>query len=146
MKITLFQERTLTHLLKLYDREEPEGDDDECIPANLVHHFLLAITTHPGTGICFHDRGWYPREENEDTVYTKAHEEEDTIERSSGKIYNKILSNILKLLKVNENPRQQELTFKILQACPELVNGSVVCLIPFFFVLTEAVGIGLISS
>lgn len=40
-----------------------------------------------------------------------------------GRIYNKILSNILRVLKVNEDLRQQELALKILSACPELVTG-----------------------
>lgn len=39
------------------------------------------------------------------------------------KIYNKLLANVVKTLKVNEDPRQQELAIKILGACPELVAG-----------------------
>ena len=38
-------------------------------------------------------------------------------------MYNKILANILKTLKVNEDARQQELALKIMSACPELVAG-----------------------
>lgn len=64
--------------------------------------------TRPGVGICFRDRGWYFRED----------EAED---EKGGKIYNKILSNVLKTLKVNEDSRQQELARRILEACPELV-------------------------
>lgn len=41
----------------------------------------------------------------------------------AGKIYNKILSNLLKSLNVNEDARQQELALRILSACPELVAG-----------------------
>lgn len=41
------------------------------------------------------------------------------------KIYNKVLANVVKTLKVNEDPRQQELALKILGACPELVAGYV---------------------
>ena len=89
------------------------------MPADLVHHFLLAICTHPGTGICFRDRGWYSR----DTEASSAEREEEDSARKGGKIYNKILSNILKKLEVNEDPRQQELALKILLACPELVAG-----------------------
>jgi nucleolar pre-ribosomal-associated protein 1 len=48
--------------------------------------------------------------------------------KKGGKIYNKILSNILKSLKVNEDARQQELALKILVACPELVAGYAVSL------------------
>jgi len=43
--------------------------------------------------------------------------------KKSSKIYNKILANILKTLKVNEDARQQELAIKTLAACPELVAG-----------------------
>jgi nucleolar pre-ribosomal-associated protein 1 len=93
--------------------------DVDHIPSDLVHHFLLAISTRPGTGICFKDRGWYPRETDPDDVALK---EDDTIKRT-GRIYNRILANVLKTLKVNEDSRQQELAIKILEACPELVAG-----------------------
>jgi nucleolar pre-ribosomal-associated protein 1 len=55
--------------------------------------------------------------------------EDDESARKGGKIYNKILANILKTLKVNEDSRQQELALKILSACPELVAGSVLLFI-----------------
>lgn len=103
-------------IAKLYERVDPEGPDAIDVPADLAHHFLLAITTRPGVGICFKDRGWYPRETDE---------EEDTEdgEQKAGKIYNKILGNVLKSLKVGEDSRQMELAEKILRACPELVAG-----------------------
>ncbi|KAG1894474.1 uncharacterized protein F5891DRAFT_1255164 [Suillus fuscotomentosus] len=62
----------------------------------------------------FGDRGWYPRDIDADVVDEP---------KKSRKIYNKILSNILKSLKVNEDARQQELASKILMACPELGAG-----------------------
>ena len=50
-------------LLKLYERNAPETEDDsDYTVADLVHHFLLAICTRPGVGLCFKDRGWYPRD------------------------------------------------------------------------------------
>lgn len=139
LKVGLFHESTLSHvrdklflssfsqndhasqIIKIYDRDSPEDAEAEQIPADLVHHFLLAICVRPGTGVCFKDRGWYPRD-SEDTAVT-----EGTTERyqKGGKIYNKILANILKILKANEDLRQQELTLKILGACPELVARSV---------------------
>lgn len=106
-------------MIKLYDRNMPEGDDEE-IPADVVHHFLLAICTRPGTGICFKDQGWYPRE---DGTEQEAGSDERSNHRPQGRIYNKILANILKTLRVNEDARQQELALRILQACPELVAG-----------------------
>ena len=67
---------------------------------------------------------------------------EDDTTKKSGKVYNKILANILKTLKVNEDSRQQELAIKILSACPELVAGSVpflFCVVSLLYVVT---GIG----
>ena len=90
-----------------------------------MHHFLLALCTRPGVGLCFHDRGWYPRETDPDQ--NNAADADDRTDadtrQKGGKIYNKILANVLKTLKVNEDPRQQELALKVLAACPELVAG-----------------------
>lgn len=103
--------------MKLYERASAENADGDHIPADLVHHFLLATCTRPGLGICFKERGWYPRDTDSDAVDEP---------QKGGKIYNKILSNVLKNLKVNEDARQQELALKILVACPELVAGYAV--------------------
>ncbi|KDR74243.1 hypothetical protein GALMADRAFT_250000 [Galerina marginata CBS 339.88] len=120
LKVGLFNETTLGHLIKLYDRVLSEYGNEDHVPANLVHHFLLAICTRAGSGICFKDRGWYPRESDPDDV---APTDDEDGKRKYGKIYNKILANFLKTLKVNEDSRQQELAIKILSACPELVSG-----------------------
>ncbi|KAG2064664.1 hypothetical protein BDR04DRAFT_237567 [Suillus decipiens] len=101
-------------LLKLYERAVAENADGDHILADLVHHFPLAICTRPGLGICFKNRGWYSRDIDVDAVNEP---------KKGGKIYNKILSNILRSLKVNEDARQQELALKILVACLELVAG-----------------------
>ncbi|KAJ6584939.1 ribosome 60S biogenesis N-terminal-domain-containing protein [Mycena capillaripes] len=120
LKIGLFSEITVAQLLKIYDRANAEDDDPEHVPADLVHHFLLAICTRPGAGICFKDRGWYPRKSETEVVL----DDGDLPSRDKGgKIYNKILANILKTLKVNEDLRQQELALRIMAACPELVAG-----------------------
>ncbi|GJE99428.1 ribosome 60S biogenesis N-terminal-domain-containing protein [Phanerochaete sordida] len=119
-KINLFNEQTVQQILRLYDRNVPEGEDQESVPADIAHHFLLAICTRPGTGICFKDRGWYPREDEDQPVVEA---EEEGGRRQNVKIYNKILAGILKTLKVNEDARQQELALRILAACPELVSG-----------------------
>ena len=104
-----------------------EGTEREHIPADLVHHFLLAICTRPGVGICFKDRGWYPRaSETDDRI-----PQEDEGPKKGGRIHNKILANILKSLKVNEDARQQELALQIMVACPELVSGYVISLFRF---------------
>lgn len=100
---------------RLYERTDQEGPDPDDIPANLVHHYLLGICTHTGIGICFQDRGWYPRQD--DNISDNKNQETS----GSGKVYNKILRNFLKTLKVGEDGRQQELALKILSACPELL-------------------------
>ncbi|KDQ65157.1 hypothetical protein JAAARDRAFT_75487 [Jaapia argillacea MUCL 33604] len=122
VKIGLFNEHTVSHVIKLYERDVQEGPDPDHIPADVAHHFLLAICTRPGTGICFQDRGWYARETEDDdkTLQDEVDEKGRGIGRGS-KIYNKILSNLLKVLKANEDLRQQELALKVIAACPELV-------------------------
>ncbi|KAK7048326.1 ribosome 60S biogenesis N-terminal-domain-containing protein [Favolaschia claudopus] len=122
LKIGLFSEITIAQLLKIYERASSEDGDSEHVPADLVHHFLLALCTRPGAGICFRDRGWYPRTSETDN----AQGDDDDVLPSrdrGGKIHNKILGNVLKTLKVNEDLRQQELALKIMAACPELVAG-----------------------
>ena len=111
--------------MRLYDRSVGEESDDQ-IPADLAHHFLLAICTHPGVGVCFKDRGWYPREIEDDSE--DAQSDNDETAPKNARIYNKILSHLLKSLKVNEDPRQQELALGIMSACPELVSGYVTSL------------------
>lgn len=96
-----------------------EGPEAESIPADIAHHFLLAICTHRGIGICFADNGWYPRQDTETSIEFQA----DKPSVSGGKVYNKILSNVLKSLKVTDDARQQELALKILRACPELISS-----------------------
>jgi len=109
--------------MKLYNRSVGEGSDDQ-LPADLAHHFLLAVCTHPGVGVCFKDRGWYPREAGDDVGIAQGGSDEAA--PKSARIYNKILAYLLKTLKVNEDPRQQELALRIFSACPELVFGCVI--------------------
>lgn len=114
----------------MYERTLAEDDDPEHVPADLVHHFLLAICTRPGVGICFRDRGWYPRELDVDKLAAERQQEEniddDGSQKRNGRLHNRMLANVLKGLKANEDPRQQELALKIMAACPELVAGWVI--------------------
>ena len=112
-------------IMRLYDCSAGEESDDQ-IPADLAHHFLLAICTHPGVGVCFKDRGWYPRETEDESKDSQSGDDEAA--PRNARIYNKILSHLLKSLKVNEDPRQQELALRIMSACPELVSGYVTSL------------------
>lgn len=59
--------------------------------------------------------------------------------RPTGRIYNKILANVVRSLKVNEDARQQELAIKILEACPELVTGFASYIVPYFFLIYEQI-------
>ncbi|KAI0301899.1 transcriptional repressor TCF25-domain-containing protein [Multifurca ochricompacta] len=102
LKVNVFNGASLHHIMKLYNRSVGE-DSDEQVPADLAHHFLLAICTHPGVG--------------------PAHSGNDEIAPKNARIYNKILAQLLKTLKANEDPRQQELALRIFSACPELVSG-----------------------
>ncbi|KAI0695719.1 ribosome 60S biogenesis N-terminal-domain-containing protein [Cytidiella melzeri] len=121
VKIGIFNENTIAQVLRLYERSGEEDGSSESVPADLAHHFLLAICTRPGTGVCFKDQGWYPREDEDDAGLQELFD--DSSRRHHGRVFNKILSNVLKSLRVNEDPRQQELALRILQACPELVAG-----------------------
>jgi nucleolar pre-ribosomal-associated protein 1 len=134
LKVALFSETTISHvsnallrvsnlshhqIAKLYDRSASEDDEPDHIPADVAHHFLLALCTRPGAGVCFKDRGWYPR----DSIDEEQAQAE--VDQRGGKIHNKILANVLKSLKVNDDPRQQELALKIMDACPELPSRYV---------------------
>lgn len=128
--------KTMFQIHKLYERNEPEGDSDQ-VPADLAHHFLLAICTHPGSGVCFKDKGWYPRE---------LQLVPDSEDHKTGKIYNKILANLLKSLKVNDDLRQQELALKIMVACPELVSGSVDSHPYYAMLIFQMIGTGTLQT
>ncbi|KAF9263035.1 hypothetical protein L218DRAFT_1077444 [Marasmius fiardii PR-910] len=129
VKVGLFRESTVLHLIKLYDRTSNETEEQEPqISADLIHHFLLAICTRPGEGICFRDAGWYPPSDFDfafDDGLNVVDEQEDRDPHHGGgkKVYNKILRTALKILKPTEDLRQQELVLRILRACPELVAG-----------------------
>jgi nucleolar pre-ribosomal-associated protein 1 len=150
LKISLFGEKTLAlvrncplictfltflprlQLIKLYARTTAETSDPESIPADLVHHFLLALCTHPGTGLCFKDSGWYPRQEEDEHLGADGEIDDPESYRTSGdgrrqdktgKTYNRIIGHLLKNLRPTEDARHQELATNIFQACPELVHG-----------------------
>ncbi|KZO94573.1 hypothetical protein CALVIDRAFT_528779 [Calocera viscosa TUFC12733] len=127
-KINVFNEWMLNQILRLYDRVDKDDPSHAFCTADLAHHFLLAICTRPGVGICFPDNGWYPREpEAEEDNDAMVDEPDDDLgqrrNQQKGRIYNKILANFMKSLKVGEDARQQELALRILEACPELVTG-----------------------
>ncbi|KAJ2915963.1 hypothetical protein MD484_g4428, partial [Candolleomyces efflorescens] len=118
----------LQHLLRLYERNTPETEDDGGYTvADLVHHFLLAICTRPGVGLCFKDRGWYSRDVSGGDSLFNEDEDDTTPTHPKSKhpkqtLHNPTLLHLLKSLKPTDDPRQHELALKILQVCPELVS------------------------
>ncbi|RXW16240.1 hypothetical protein EST38_g9609 [Candolleomyces aberdarensis] len=114
----------LQNLLKLYERTTPETEDDgDYTVADLVHHFLLAICTRPGVGLCFKDRGWYPRDvSGGDSLFNEDEDDGTASKFKQPKLHNPTLLSLLRQLKPTDDPRQHELALKILSACPELVS------------------------
>jgi nucleolar pre-ribosomal-associated protein 1 len=51
----------------------------------------------------------------------RAEDRPRTSKTDTGRVFNKILANVLRGLRPNEDVRQQELALKIMRACPELV-------------------------
>ncbi|SNX86060.1 related to URB1 - nucleolar protein required for the normal accumulation of 25S and 5.8S rRNAs [Melanopsichium pennsylvanicum] len=149
-KVEFWNEWACGCVVQLYSREEEHvlihADTDSVenpSVAELAHHFLLSICTNPGFGICYPDRGWYPRKAtnrnntNDDVGQVRDGDRVDGIvdsgfaaethqsqkgKHTGGPIYNKVLSGVIRQLAVAEDLRQQELALSILTACPELVG------------------------
>ncbi|KAE8233938.1 hypothetical protein CF326_g1023 [Tilletia indica] len=156
-KLGFFNEWNCAHLLALYQRQWEtvpnvtfgnlnsdrltiaEMNPKRPSVAELAHHFMLSLCTHPGFGICFRDDSWYPRNQHksgaglqleaeaDEDARTAAKKSDPTAERSSsgsldGGLYNKILLGILRQLVPTRSLPQQELAIRILEACPELVG------------------------
>ncbi|KAH7334663.1 ribosome 60S biogenesis N-terminal-domain-containing protein [Rhizoctonia solani] len=100
------------HLQPLYDRTNPDTTDP-LAPADVVHHFLLALCTKPGTGLCFRSKdGTNGKDEGAG--------EEDGETSAKGTVYNPLLLRLLKTLRPAADARQHELAVRILNACPDL--------------------------
>lgn len=144
-KVEFWNEWACGCVVQLYSREDEHvliHADTQAVEnpsvAELAHHFLLSICTNPGFGICYPDRGWYPRKAtttsdamdtandingNEGAVLaTENNATQKGKQVASGSIYNKVLSGVIRQLAVAEDLRQQELALGILKACPELVG------------------------
>ncbi|CAE6338620.1 unnamed protein product [Rhizoctonia solani] len=115
------------YLQPLYDRTDPDATDP-LAPADVVHHFLLALCTKPGTGLCFRSKGWYPRpsenpfEEQRPAGKEGGAEEEDGEMSTKGTVYNPLLLKLLRTLRPAVDARQHELAVRILNVCPDLVG------------------------
>ncbi|KAG8718925.1 hypothetical protein FRC08_004054 [Ceratobasidium sp. 394] len=108
----------------LYSRTDPDSTEP-LAPADIAHHFLLALCTNPGSGLCFRSKGWYPRPSGnpfEESVLQRG-EDEGEKESKSGTLYNPLLLKLLRLLRPAADARQFELAVRILSACPDLVGA-----------------------
>ncbi|TIB66612.1 hypothetical protein E3P77_02195 [Wallemia ichthyophaga] len=112
IKLSIWNEQTIDHILKLYNRNENEGDDViEQIPAKLVHVYLKSLCTRPGFALCFKDDGYYPRQQQQ---------QGENI--STSRLYNRQLLGVLKNLRIGDNELNADLALSILAACPELAS------------------------
>ncbi|UZJ56956.1 hypothetical protein CBS101457_006276 [Exobasidium rhododendri] len=126
-----FSEWACKELVALYDRESElivvANSEERHSIADVVHHFLLALCTHPGRGVCFVDQGWYGRNKNKheieggDEAGEGEEEEEEDLDTVNVGVYNKILLGLLKSLSPTRSPKQAELTLRILAASQELL-------------------------
>ena len=71
-----------------------------------IHEFLVDLCTNPGNGVCFEDKGWYPRTGGTSIDYDR--------------LYNLSLFRFLGQLRTFENEYHRALTIHILTTCPEL--------------------------
>ncbi|CDR98544.1 hypothetical protein [Sporisorium scitamineum] len=150
-KVEFWNEWACDCVVQLYSREEEHvliHADTQQVEnpsvAELAHHFLLSICTNPGFGICYPDRGWYPRKAtgsanavdmtsqgrtdtllhggDNDGIAAETNAVQKGKHSGGGSIYNKVLSGVIRQLSPAEDLRQQELALSILTACPELVG------------------------
>jgi hypothetical protein len=74
---------------------------------DIIHRFLVDACTTPGNGICFEDRGWYPKLDS-------------SVQDPEYKVYNGMLLRLIFQLRPIENSFHRLLTLKILEKCAEL--------------------------
>lgn len=121
--VSLFNEWGCRELISLYEREsdylELAGIKETHSVADVAHHFLLSLCTHPGRGVCYPDNGWYGRKISE-TLKSQASVAQDRI--ISSNIFNKILFGVLRALSPSKSPKQAELALRIISAAPELTG------------------------
>jgi nucleolar pre-ribosomal-associated protein 1 len=125
--VGFFSEWACKELLALYDRETDlvsvAATGERHSIADVVHHFMLALCTHPGRGICYVDQGWHGRQQHVSNGREEDDKESDNeIEGSSTAVFNKILLGLLKSLSPTRSSKQAELTLRILAASKELLS------------------------
>lgn len=99
-------EQFLYKIASIHSREVDHPRDSLNIIKHLEQFLLLACTT-TGNGICFEDRGWYPRP-NAD------------LNDWDSQTHNIILLRFVLQLRPLESPFERSLTLKVLEVCAEL--------------------------
>ncbi|MCO5604665.1 hypothetical protein L7F22_058835 [Adiantum nelumboides] len=130
--VALFNEWTCKNLVTLYEREHqtvnvstgPQGQIEKHTVADVAHHFLLALCTHPARGICYVDNGWYGKRQSEEDEAARAIDVDmqgrSESEQQGQGIHNKVLLGVLRSLAPSRSRKQGELAIRILAASPEL--------------------------
>lgn len=126
--VGFFSEWVCKELLVLYEREDDlisvASSKEKHSIADVIHHFMLALCTHPGRGVCYVDDGWYGKKHARPEGEEEDGEEGDgaiLANEGAGGVYNKILLGLLKSLSPTRSPKQAELTLRILTASQELI-------------------------
>jgi nucleolar pre-ribosomal-associated protein 1 len=99
-------EQFLSKISGLHSRESNYSHDSLNVLES-IERFLLDACTTPGNGICFEDKGWYPRSDSFST---------DT----DSQIHNVILLRFIIQLRPLEIPFHRTLALRILEKCAEL--------------------------
>ena len=123
--------------LQANEEEQEEQEGMGITIAQMVHHFLLAVCTHPGFGIAFQDQGWYPpgfrqdidgdQEEEGESVARNGDEDDadagQHMRRNTRRTHNPILYSFLRVISPTRSALHVELVLRICQACPELIGA-----------------------
>lgn len=130
-KISFFKPFVLEKLLDLYSLNDPSNarncskKEPKRTIADLVHHFMQRICLNPGSGICYEDNGYY----NASIKY------ENIIEENSrgNKVFNIVLLNFLKTLRISTDLKQRDLFLCIMRQTSELVHAYISLLTSYSF-------------
>lgn len=138
-KLSAFGADVVGEIVKLYtssaasNKTTGPGEGEGYTSRELAHHFLVAILTKPGEGLCFKDQGWYPR----GTESLDLLDDEDQGAGSKGRggtaaahtsgVHNKVIREVLRSIGsdglVGDEDGVAQLVLKVLESCPELVAG-----------------------
>lgn len=129
-KLPAFTPDVIGDILKIYidsDDVVLTKSDGGFSAKALAHHFLISFLTLPGSGICYQDNGWYPRNFHLDSTAEELLEDAGKKQGGAGGVHNKVLKEVLRVAGtlglVGEDKKGEEIVVNILKSCPELVAG-----------------------